>query len=107
PGELGLGRAYVAGDLDVEGDIVAMLEVLSPRVPRDADVGLRGLLVALRAAVRTGAFGRPLPAPPEEARPRGRRHSKQRDAQAISHHYDVGNEFYEIVLGPAMTYSCA
>ena len=37
----------------------------------------------------------------------GRRHSKRRDADAIRHHYDVGNEFYGIVLGPAMTYSCA
>src|ERR1019366_1439427 len=45
--------------------------------------------------------------PPEEARPRGWRHSKRRDAQAISHHYDVGNDFYRLVLGPSMTYSCA
>ena len=45
--------------------------------------------------------------PPEEIVPRGRRHSIRRDKQAVSHHYDVGNEFYELVLGPAMTYSCA
>jgi cyclopropane-fatty-acyl-phospholipid synthase len=50
---------------------------------------------------------RPLPPPPEEARLRGRRHSKSRDAQAIAHHYDVSNRFYELVLGPSMTYSCA
>ena len=25
----------------------------------------------------------------------------------ISHHYDVGNDFYRLVLGPSMTYSCA
>ncbi len=49
---------------------------------------------------------RPLPPPPEEARLRGRRHSKARDASAIAHHYDVSNEFYRIVLGPSMTYSC-
>ncbi|HJR24702.1 MAG TPA: cyclopropane-fatty-acyl-phospholipid synthase family protein, partial [Acidimicrobiales bacterium] len=55
----------------------------------------------------TGAVGRPLPVPPEECHPSGRLHSKARDARAISHHYDVGNEFYEIVLGTAMTYSCA
>jgi cyclopropane-fatty-acyl-phospholipid synthase len=107
PGELGLARAYVCGDLDVDGDIVAMLERLSPSAPRDADVGLVGLLKAARAARHVGAVGRPLPPPPEECRQRGRRHSKARDAKAISHHYDVGNEFYEIVLGPAMTYSCA
>src|SRR5690606_20201949 len=81
PGELGLGRAYVCGDLDVEGDIVAMLEVLSPRVPRDADVGVRGAVTAVRAARKVGALGRPLPAPPEECRTRGIRHSKARDAQ--------------------------
>jgi hypothetical protein len=50
---------------------------------------------------------RPLPPPPEEARVRGRRHSRERDAQAIAHHYDVSNDFYRIVLGSTMTYSCA
>ena len=37
----------------------------------------------------------------------GRRHSRSRDAAAIAHHYDVGNDFYELVLGPSMVYSCA
>jgi cyclopropane-fatty-acyl-phospholipid synthase len=107
PGELGLSRAYVAGHLDVQGDIIEVLTVLK-RVPaRSAATTTRGLPALLRAARAVGALGRPLPAPPEEAHQRGRRHSKQRDAQAISHHYDVGNEFYGIVLGPAMTYSCA
>ena len=39
--------------------------------------------------------------------PRLRRHSKERDAAAIAHHYDVSNRFYEIVLGPSMAYTCA
>jgi cyclopropane-fatty-acyl-phospholipid synthase len=107
PGELGLARAYVCGDLDVEGDLVAMVEVLSGRAPRHADPGLRGAVAAARAAIGLGAVGRPLPPPPEECRPGGLRHSKRRDAKAVCHHYDVGNEFYELVLGPAMTYSCA
>ena len=106
PGELGLARAYVAGDLDVEGDMIEVVAAL-----RDATGGGLGdrplRRAALRAARRTGALGRPLPAPPEEARVRGRRHSKARDEQAVRHHYDVGNDFYEIVLGAAMTYSCA
>jgi cyclopropane-fatty-acyl-phospholipid synthase len=59
------------------------------------------------AARRLGVLGRPLPAPPEECRPTGRLHSPARDARAVSHHYDVGNEFYRLVLGPTMTYSCA
>jgi cyclopropane-fatty-acyl-phospholipid synthase len=50
---------------------------------------------------------RPLPPPPEEARLRGRRHSVARDRAAVSHHYDVSNEFYRLVLGPSLTYSCA
>ena len=103
PLELGIGRAYVAGDLDVEGDIYAAMRLrqalpqlkLSPKLWAAAAklIGLEGL--------------KPLPPPPEEARLRGRRHSKGRDAAAIAHHYDVSNEFYELVLGPTMTYSCA
>jgi cyclopropane-fatty-acyl-phospholipid synthase len=106
PGELGVGRAFVAGDLDVEGDVFALISTLRP-----AGVELRRELsavpAALRAARELGLIGRP-PAPPaEEARPRGRRHSKDRDRQAIGHHYDVGNDFYRLVLGESMTYSCA
>ena len=54
-----------------------------------------------------GALGAPLPPPPEECRPAGRLHSPARDAVVVSHHYDVGNDFYRLVLGPSMTYSCA
>jgi cyclopropane-fatty-acyl-phospholipid synthase len=103
PGELGFGRAYVAGDLDLEGDIFAVL-ALRDRLP---DLKLRPAhwMAALRL-VGAGAL-KPVPAPPEEARLHGRRHTKQRDAAAISHHYDVSNDFYRRVLGPSMTYSCA
>ncbi|HMG26875.1 MAG TPA: cyclopropane-fatty-acyl-phospholipid synthase family protein [Acidimicrobiia bacterium] len=103
PGELGFGRAYVAGDLDLEGDIFAALE-LRDRLPH---LKLRPahFLAALRI-VGAGAL-KPVPAPPEEVRLHGRRHTKQRDAAAISHHYDVSNDFYRRVLGPSMTYSCA
>jgi cyclopropane-fatty-acyl-phospholipid synthase len=54
-----------------------------------------------------------IPPPPQEvnvSRRRllsGRMHSKGRDANAISHHYDVSNRFYEWVLGPTMAYTCA
>src|SRR5947208_1306925 len=85
PGELGFGRAYVAGDLDVEGDIYAAL-ALRERLP-DVRLRPRQWMAAVRLA---GAAGlRPLPRPSEEARLRGRRHSKSRDAAAIAHHYDV------------------
>ncbi len=104
PGELGLGRAFVAGDLDVEGDIYAALGSLRERLPQ-VRLG-PSQLVALARLVGLDVL-RPLPPPPEEARLRGSRHSKGRDAQAIAHHYDVSNRFYELVLGPSMTYSCA
>ncbi|MFG2997706.1 class I SAM-dependent methyltransferase [Streptomyces sp. NPDC048340] len=123
PGELGLARAWVAGDLTVEGDLFELLDrvagLLWERPPRSgpppaAVPGAAGLLrdPAHRAAVRDlVALARPLPppAPPAEEAVRrgGPRHSKGRDRAAIGHHYDVGNEFYGHVLGPTMVYSCA
>ncbi len=113
PNELGLGRAYVAGDLDVEGDVYELLG-LRERLGDEAageEIHLRlgpaGWWRTVRAAARLGIVGPP-PAPPaEEARLRGRRHDPERDAAAIAHHYDVGNDFYRLVLGESMTYSCA
>jgi cyclopropane-fatty-acyl-phospholipid synthase len=102
PGELGLSRAYVSGDLDLEGDIFAVLELRN--LLDGLEVGWREVLELLRLVGLQGL--RPLPPPAEEARPRGRLHSRQRDAADISHHYDVGNEFYELLLGSSMTYSC-
>lgn len=115
PGELGLARAWVAGDLTVDGDLYAVLELISGLVwERGEDA--RGLGETLRdpearAAVRglVRMAWPPLPpAPPrEEVRRRSHLHTKRTDRRAISHHYDVGNDFYEIVLGPSMVYSCA
>jgi cyclopropane-fatty-acyl-phospholipid synthase len=103
PNELGFGRAYVAGDLDVEGDIFDVVD-LAHRI-EGLKLGPRELVAALRL-VGPGALRR-VPPPPEEARLRGRRHSRERDAAAIAHHYDLSNDFYRIVLGPSLTYSCA
>ena len=102
PGELGFARAYVAGELDLEGDVYAALG-LQERLSR------RLAPVEWAAVVRTvGVRGlRPLPPPAEEVRLRGVRHSRRRDAAAIAHHYDVSNRFYRLVLGPSLTYSCA
>lgn len=102
PGELGFARAYVSGELDVEGDIFDLLE-LRDHMP-DVRLGASDWLNLARIAGTAGL--RPLPPPPEEARLHGRRHSRERDAAAIAHHYDVSNDFYRIVLGPSMTYSC-
>jgi cyclopropane-fatty-acyl-phospholipid synthase len=109
PGELGMGRAYVAGELDVEGDLYSALAALADRMPDVRAFGPRQWAEVLRLAgssvLRTGFAA--LPVPPEEAHLSGVRHSKERDAAAIAHHYDVSNAFYRIVLGPSMTYSCA
>jgi len=107
PGELGLARAFVMGDLTFEGDIFELLAELHDASPERIHVGSRLARQALLAARRLGVVGRPLPPPPEEAAPHGRLHSRSRDAQAVQHHYDVSNDFYAMVLGPAMTYSCA
>jgi cyclopropane-fatty-acyl-phospholipid synthase len=104
PGELGLARAYVAGELDVDGEIWDLL-ALRDRLP-DVRISPRAVL---RLVDELGGWRqvRLVEPPPEEARLRGRRHSRDRDAAAISHHYDVSNAFYRMVLGPSMTYSCA
>ena len=107
PGELGLARSFVMGDLAFDGDIFEMLATLHAATPDRVRVGSRVPWQALQAARRLGVIGRSLPPPPEEAAPRGRLHSRSRDAQAVQHHYDVSNDFYAMVLGPAMTYSCA
>ena len=107
PDELGLGRAFVAGDLAIEGDLLAVMSAVEAIGLEDVRIGPRTVTAALAAARRAGVLGLPPPAPAEEARPHGRRHSKRRDADVIRHHYDVGNDFYRLVLGPSLTYSCA
>ena len=103
PGELGVARAYVVGDLDVEGDLDLLFDLSMPPISQLLNVeNLRSLL----SIVGVNAL-RPLPPPSIEATQRGALHSRSRDKQAISHHYDVSNRFYEMVLGPTMTYSCA
>jgi cyclopropane-fatty-acyl-phospholipid synthase len=104
PGELGIARAYVAGDLDLDGDIWELL-ALRDRMPK-VQLAPRTLL---RLVGELGGWRkvRRLAPPEVEARLHGRRHSRARDAAAISHHYDVSNAFYRLVLGPSLTYSCA
>jgi cyclopropane-fatty-acyl-phospholipid synthase len=102
PGELGLGRAYVAGDLDVEGDLLALLSLHGRLDGLHLSVSQWSALARL---VGTTSWRR-LPPPPEEARLRGRRHTRARDDAAIAYHYDLSNDFYELLLGPSMTYSC-
>ncbi len=113
PGDLGMARAYVSGDLDLDGthpgDPYLALRLMGDwrfRRPTPAE---------LAALVREMGWRRLVPPepPPQEAQPRwrrvaeGLRHSRSRDAGSIQHHYDVSNAFYELVLGPSMAYTCA
>lgn len=105
PGELGFARAFVLSEVEVEGDLHDALRIVTRASPELA-LGWRDWARTARALVRIGALGPPLPPPPEEAKVRGRLHSLGRDRQAVAHHYDLSNEFYELFLGPTMTYSC-
>ncbi|GED96499.1 class I SAM-dependent methyltransferase [Gordonia crocea] len=114
PGDLGLARAYIAGDLDFvgahPGDPYEALRTLAD----DASFTKPSPLEMAQIARGIGLeHFKPIAPPPQEALPRwrrfteGLRHSKTRDAEVIHHHYDVSNAFYEWVLGPSMTYTCA
>ncbi|MFJ8297977.1 class I SAM-dependent methyltransferase [Streptomyces sp. NPDC094447] len=109
PGELGLAEAYVSGDLDVDGDLAAALSVAG-RTVRDrgaAPPGPAALASSAALALRLGAAG-PRPQRPDgRARLTGSLHSASRDRAAISHHYDLSNDFYALLLDESMAYSCA
>lgn len=101
--DLGLARAYVSGELEVHGDLHECLRRLW-RV-NDGNLPWRERLAVL-GSVGLGAL-RPVEPSAQEARLRGRRHSRRRSTSAASHHYDVSNRFYEWILGPSMVYTCA
>lgn len=110
PGELGAAQAYVTGELDVDGPLEHALTHVW-RVARERGLGgIRptpgALATLLRIAVRHRAIGRPLPPPASQAVVKGRLHSLARDRQAIHHHYDLSNDFYELILDPQLAYSC-
>ena len=107
PNELGLARAYVAGEVDLEGDLYDALNRLAPLVWRSPDVRDLPFHTVAADLLRLGVLGTQPKPPPEEMHVSGVRHSKRRDRQAVSQHYDVGNDFYRIVLGESMVYSCA
>ncbi len=104
PGELGLGRAYVTGELDVD-DLDALVGLINTWHAPELDTKQRARLAI--AAVRAAGFQRPPSPPASEIRPKGVLHGLRRDSSAIQHHYDVSNEFYAQLLDDSMTYSCA
>lgn len=104
PNELGLARAYVSGAINVHGDMYTALSSFPPLALADIPPTLRAELLGKLAL---HGMWWPVRPPEVEHRPYGWRHSKNRDSKSISHHYDVSNRFYEWVLGPTMTYTCA
>jgi cyclopropane-fatty-acyl-phospholipid synthase len=103
-GELGLGRAYVRGELEVD-DLDAVVALLGRWHPPPLSVAAKLRLAT--AAVRAAGPRRPPPPPAAELRPARSAHTKKRDADAVRHHYDVSNEFFALFLDETMTYSCA
>ena len=104
PSQLGVGRAYVSGGIDVD-DIDAALDLLARWSPPPLDAGAKRRIAL--GAVRAGAL-RAIPRVPEmELRPKGRRHSILRDQRAVTHHYNLSNEYFALFLDESMTYSCA
>jgi cyclopropane-fatty-acyl-phospholipid synthase len=104
PGQLGIGRAYVSGELELD-DLDAAIRILDTWNPPRLSSGTRARLAL--AAARACGLTLPPPAPSIELRPRGRRHSRERDARAVRHHYDLPAEFFALFLDRSMTYSCA
>lgn len=111
PGELGAAQAYVSGELDVEGDLDAALTHVWSVVEQRGLTGMRptpGTVArGIRTAARLGALGRRPDPPDSQSRVVGRLHTRARDRAAISHHYDLSNEFYAAILDEHMAYSSA
>jgi cyclopropane-fatty-acyl-phospholipid synthase len=104
PGELGIGRAYVTGLIDVD-DLDAAMRLVDEW--QEPEIDLRARLLLMAAGVRAMGLVRPPRRPASELVLRGRPHTLGRDARAVRHHYDVANEFFELFLDRSMTYSCA
>ncbi|MBE1496528.1 cyclopropane-fatty-acyl-phospholipid synthase [Amycolatopsis lexingtonensis] len=111
PGELGLARAYVTGDLDVEGDLAdgfrRIWALTRAGELNPVKLGPRDWAEAVKLAAALGVVGPPPKPPAEEARLTGKLHSLLRDKSAIAHHYDLGNAFYQLLLDESMAYSSA
>lgn len=113
PGELGAAQAYVTGELEIDGDVGSLLDVVRAEFTRRGLSGfptvaaLRSLPTLVSLAKDLGLLSAPPPPPASQAQLRGRRHTLRRDRSAISHHYDLSNDFYALLLDPSMAYSSA
>ncbi|HEX3610326.1 MAG TPA: cyclopropane-fatty-acyl-phospholipid synthase family protein [Sporichthyaceae bacterium] len=111
PGELGLAQAYITGEIDAEGDLTEGLQLIWAAIRERELVApkltARQIAAAAGTAARLGAIGPRPKAPASQAKLTGVLHSRLRDRAAISHHYDLSNDFYALLLDEHMAYSCA
>jgi cyclopropane-fatty-acyl-phospholipid synthase len=104
PGELGIGRAYVSGLIEID-DVDAAISVVTDWEP--PSIGPAARLRLGVALVRATGLVVPPPVPKIEKRQRGALHSLARDRNAVGYHYNAGNAFFALFLDESMTYSCA
>jgi cyclopropane-fatty-acyl-phospholipid synthase len=103
--DLSLGEAYIYDDFNIEGDIYAVFQLAEDLLlqkwglAKRLDLGLK--LLQLPGERKIAADAR------QAAHVKGRRHSLERDRQAIAYHYDISNDFYPLFLDKNLVYSCA
>jgi len=102
--ELSLAEAYLHNDFDIEGDIGALMPLIN-HLFGNPKKKLEQLRYGARL-LRLPNLGQPRSAG-AAARVDGVAHSKERDLQAISHHYNISNDFFALWLDSRMVYSCA
>ncbi len=100
--QVALGEAFIYGDFDISGDILAIFPVAEYLEKKHFGAGKKLLLASQLVGLPSELHDSDV-----RVELRGRTHSKSRDRQAITFHYDVSNDFYKLWLDPAMIYSCA
>ena len=104
PFELGLGRAYVSGEIEVD-DLDAVVDIVREWQPPEFDRATKARLAL--AAIQAAGLEKPPQRPEAELVPNGRRYTISRDRRSVRHHYDLPPEFFALFLDESMTYSCA
>lgn len=86
--EVAFGEAYAGGSLEVQGDLPALLDAVYCSMAAREGRAWYPRLVSLRLRLTQGNSWK------------GSRHN-------IHHHYDLGNQFYQLWLDPNLVYTCA
>lgn len=104
PTEVSLGEAFVAGELDVEGDLEAAFELGDYLLSRKGSPGISQSLLSFLSKV---SLHKEPGCEIRDPHLNGPTHSRRRDRQAIRYHYDLPPEFFGLWLDPYMMYSSA